>query len=482
MLADPSMYLLGLIAGCLDEDGFIEADSDMAQRYLVEPLGLYQGTPAAIIRPTSAEQISAVIRICNHHHIGVVPYGGGTGVVGGQVCIESPPSVVLSLERMNSIRAVLDNDWAVVAEAGVILADLKEAVDAADRMFPLSLAAEGSCQIGGNLATNAGGVQVLRYGNIRDLTLGIEAVMADGSVYSDLEPLRKNNTGYDLRHLLIGSEGTLGVITAATLKVFPKPVETVTGMLAISLPEDAVNVLGYIRERLGYVVSAFELIAGSGVKFIDDFYPDSPDPLDNHPAWRVLIEFSSSSKSNLVVRSSTVFEELLLSGQITGGSIARNESQRRHMWWMRETIPECNARVGGIASFDISVPISKVASFIMDAQSAINDIDPDLRINCYGHVGDGNLHYNVFTPDCVAAFEYDHCADLIKTAIYDLVQVRGGSFSAEHGIGRLKTSDLVKYGNPAKLSIIRTIKDALDPNGILNPSVLMAALSDEMSF
>ncbi len=278
-LNEPTPDHLAELAGGLDAGGVLDPACDAAQPYLVEPRGLLRGRAAAILKPASTAQVAAIIPLCHRHRIGVVPYGGGTGLVGGQVSPDDPRPVVLSLERMNRIREVLPDDCAIIAEAGVILADLQAAAADAGRLFPLSLAAEGSCRIGGNLATNAGGVAVLRYGTARDLCLGIEAVLADGSVLAGLKPLRKDNTGYDLRHLLIGSEGTLGVITAAALKLFPRPGEVVTAMLAVASPDAALTLLQTLRERLGDGVSAFELIAGQGIAFLAGFYPERADPL-----------------------------------------------------------------------------------------------------------------------------------------------------------------------------------------------------------
>ena len=474
MLAEPTPEQLEALSACLDAGGFIDAASAAAQPYLVEPRGLYRGRAAAVLKPASTDQVAAILRLCHRHRIGVVPYGGGTGLVGGQVSLAGPRPVVLSLERMNRIRAVLPDDAAIIAEAGVILADLQAAAEAAGRLFPLSLAAEGTCRIGGNLATNAGGVQVLRYGNARDLCLGIEAVLADGSVLSGLRPLRKDNTGYDLRHLLIGSEGTLGVITAATLKLFPLPGETVTAMLAVPSPDGAVTLLQRLRERLGDGVTAFELIADQGIAFLAEFYPERPDPLAGRPAWRVLVEVTGPAGGGLSERAEAVLADMIEAGLVTDGVLAASESQRAQMWWMRETLPECNRRTGAISSHDISLPLSRIGRFITEAQGIVAGLGPALRISCMGHVGDGNLHFNVFPPKGAAAPDRKTLAGPVKTAIHDLAHAHGGSISAEHGIGRMKTADLEKYGDPAKLAAMRAIKAALDPRGILNPGAVIS--------
>jgi FAD/FMN-containing dehydrogenase len=476
-LVEPTPEHLSELAAGLDGGGFLDAASDAAQPYLVEPRGLFRGRAAAILRPASTDQVAVILRLCHRHLIGVVPYGGGTGLVGGQVCPDGaeggPRPVILSLERMNRIRAVLPGDGAIIAEAGVILADLQTAAAAANRLFPLSLAAEGTCRIGGNLATNAGGVQVLRYGNARDLCLGVEAVLADGSVLSGLKPLRKDNTGYDLRHLLIGSEGTLGVITAASLKLFPLPGETVTAMLTVPTPGGAVGLLQTLRERLGDGVTAFELIADQGIGFLAKFYPQKPDPLPGRPDWRVLLELTGPSGGDLTERAESALAELFEAGHATDGVLAANEAQRAHMWWMRETLPECNRRTGAISSHDISLPLSRIGRFITEGQGVVAGFGENLRINCFGHVGDGNLHYNVFPPEGQKHAAHAALAGPVRTAIHDLVHAHGGSISAEHGIGRMKTGDLEKYADPTKLSAMRAIKAALDPRGILNPGAVL---------
>ncbi len=473
-LTEPTPEHLAELAAGLDAGGVLDPACDAAQPYLVEPRGLIRGRAAVILKPASTAQVAAILRLCHRHRIGVVPYGGGTGLVGGQVSPDGPRPVVLSLERMNRIREVLPSDGAIIAEAGVILADLQAAAADAGRLFPLSLAAEGSCRIGGNLATNAGGVQVLRYGTARDLCLGLEAVLADGSVLSGLKPLRKDNTGYDLRHLLIGSEGTLGVITAAACKLFPQPGEVVTAMLAVASPDAAVTLLQTLRERLGDAVSAFELIAGQGISFLAGFYPERSDPLAGRPEWRVLVELTGPPGGGLTERAEAVLAALFDSGLASDGVLAANAAQRAHMWWMRETLPECNRRVGAVTSHDISLPLSLIGRFIAEATGIVTGLGASLRINCFGHVGDGNLHYNVFPPEGGRVADCRALAGPVRTAIHDLVHAQGGSISAEHGIGRMKTADLEKYADPAKLAAMRAIKAALDPLGILNPGAVVA--------
>jgi FAD/FMN-containing dehydrogenase len=472
-LSEPTAAQLAALAGCLGEGGMLDASSEAAQRYLAEPRGLMRGRAAAILRPASTGQVAAVLRLCHRHRIGVVPYGGGTGLVGGQVAPEGPRPVVLALERMDRIRAVLPEEGAVIAEAGVVLADLKAAAERAGYHFPLALASEGSCRIGGNLATNAGGVQVLRYGNARELCLGLEAVMADGTVLGGLRPLRKDNTGYDLKSLLIGSEGTLGVITAAALKLFPLPGETVTAMLAVPSPAAALELFHRLRERLDDALAAFELISGQGIGWVADLYPDRPDPLRGAPAWRVLLEATGPAGGGLAGRAEAALAAMLEAGLASDGVLASSEAQRAQMWWLREALPEANRRVGAVASHDIALPLAAIPRFIDEAGAAIAAIEPRLRVNCFGHMGDGNLHYNAFPPEGARAADLRALAEPVRRAVHDLVHALGGSISAEHGIGRMKVDELARYADPAKLAAMQAIKAALDPRGILNPGAVI---------
>ncbi|MEM7745325.1 MAG: FAD-binding oxidoreductase [Pseudomonadota bacterium] len=467
VLADPTpdaLDALRRIAG-----GGVREGDDMAA-YLAEPRDLFQGHAQFVLRPDTTEQVAEIVRHCANHRIGIIPYGGGTGLVGGQLTSDGPAPVILSLERMNRIRAVIPEEGALIAEAGVILQDIQQAADEAGRLFPLSLAAQGSCRIGGNLATNAGGVQVLRYGNARDLCLGIEAVLPNGEILRGLKTLRKDNTGYDLRHLLIGAEGTLGVITAAALKLFPKPAATVTAMLAVPSPAVAIRLLRHLQDRLGDNVTAFELIKDQGIRFLEGWM-EFTDPLGDNPPWRVLTEITGAG--DLEDRAEAAMAEAFEAELATDGALASSEAQRAAMWNIREHLPEGNRRTGSISSHDISLPIGRVAGFLDTAAPRVHAIDQSLRINCFGHLGDGNLHFNVFPPEGRRHRDYDNLRAEVKGTIHDLVDEMGGSVSAEHGIGRLKTGDLVKYGDPAKLAAMRAIKAALDPHGIMNPGAVL---------
>ncbi|MEM9062107.1 MAG: FAD-binding oxidoreductase [Pseudomonadota bacterium] len=445
-----------------------------ADPYLVDPRGLTPGVAALVLRPDTPESISGIVRYCADRRIGIVPYGGGTGLVGGQMIADGPLPVVLSLERMNRIRSVSVEEGAIIVEAGVTLAEVQRAAEEAGRLFPLSLASEGSCRIGGNLATNAGGTQVLRYGNARDLCLGIEAVLPSGEILRGLKTLRKDNTGYDLRHLLIGAEGSLGIITAAALKLFPRPAATVTAMLAIPDHTAAVGLLRLLQDHLGDQVTGFELIHGTGVSFVKRFFPETVDPLDPAPVWRVLAEVAGPDQEMLNEKAELALSEAFERELATDGVLASSAAQRDNMWWIRETIPECNRKVGAVSSHDISVPIAQIPDFIDDGIARLAAVDPALRLNCFGHIGDGNLHYNVFPPEARAAADFANRRAEVKQAIHDLVAEHGGSISAEHGIGRHKREDLEVYGDPAKLAAMRAIKQALDPIGIMNPGAVLA--------
>lgn len=440
--------------------------------YLEEPRGRYKSNPMPVIKPRTTKQVSEIIYFCNQNNIGVIPYAGGTGLVGGQTIKSDKDTILLSVERMQSIRDIFPEENIIIVEAGAILENVRQAANDIDRLFPLALASQGSCRIGGNLATNAGGVQVLRYGNTRDLCLGIEAVLPDGSILNGLKRLRKDNTGYDIKNLLIGSEGTLGIITAACLKLFPKPKETITGLLEISSPKIAIKTLADLQVKLDSSITAFELIHKQSYNFLSEVCPDVKIPFNKHPEWSILIELSGGVGSNLESRLFEGIEELLIKGLISDALIAQSEKQAKEFWNLRENIPEANRRIGSISNHDISLPISLIPKFIDEMPDAMVHLG-DLRINCFGHLGDGNLHYNIFPPNGKNKNDYQHLREEIKTIIHDKINEFGGSVSAEHGIGRLKIDDLEKYGDPIKLMAMRSIKNAIDPKGIMNPGAVL---------
>ncbi|MBF9044175.1 FAD-binding protein [Rhodobacterales bacterium HKCCE4037] len=444
---------------------------DVADAYLEEPRGRWHGQALAVVAPGTVEEVSNLLKTCNEFGVPVVPYSGGTGLVGGQIKDGGDAPVLLSLERMKAVRAFDAEAGTLTVEAGAILQDVHGMAEAEGWIFPLTLASQGSARIGGLLATNAGGVNVIRYGNARDLVLGVEAVLADGTVVNTLSPLRKNNTGYDLRHLLIGSEGTLGVITAASLRLFPKPRETGAALMAVTSPDAALRLLRMAQARIGEGVSAFELMGRMGFDFLAEVGPDVRQPFENTPEWCCLIDLGLSHGSCEEALEG-LYMEAAEEGLVEDGVIAQSGQQRLDFWDIRENIPEANRRIGSVSSHDISVPVARIPNFITSAPQVLAKVG-EFRINCFGHMGDGNLHYNVFPMPGQTRADYENKRDDVKRAVHDLVHEFGGSVSAEHGIGRLKVGDLERYGDPGKLVAMRAIKAALDPNGILNPGAVL---------
>ncbi|MCP3968740.1 MAG: FAD-binding oxidoreductase [Rhodobacteraceae bacterium] len=445
---------------------------DITPNYLQEPRGILHGQAGLVVAPGDTAETASVIAAAADARVPVVPYAGGTGLVGGQIMPDGSLPLVLSMERMTAIRALHPTENVIVAEAGAVLATVQQAAEDADRLFPLSLASEGSARIGGLLGTNAGGVNVLRYGNMRDLTLGLEAVLPDGSVWHGLRRLRKDNTGYDLRNLLIGAEGTLGVVTAAALRLLPRPARTGTALLVVPDPRAALNLLNASLHQIGDGVSAFELIAGQSLHFLAETMPQIRLPFAQPPDWLVLIDLGLAADQDPQRKLETLFAETHDAGLVSDGLIAQSQTQRQEFWTMRESIPEANRRIGSISSHDISLPLSLIPDFIRLCAETLARLG-DYRTNCFGHLGDGNLHYNVYPlPGQTRAERLPEKPAVIR-AVHDLVTAMEGSISAEHGIGRIKAADLVRYGDPAKLAAMRAIKAALDPVGIMNPGAVL---------
>ena len=442
------------------------------QRHLEEPRGRWTGLGHVLARPRTVQDVATVVRACGVARAGIVPWGGGTGLVGGQVMPNGVAPLILSLERMAAIRAIYPSENVMIAEAGAILADVQAAAAGVDRLFPLSLASEGSARIGGNLATNAGGVNVLRYGNARDLCFGLEAVMPDGTIWHGLKRLRKDNTGYDLRNLMIGSEGTLGIITAASLRLYPVPAEQGAAFFVVPGPAAALDLLALAQARLGGGISAFELINIKGLEFLRDTMPAVRQPFGDMPEWMVLVDLGLGAGQSVPEALSALFAVGQAQGLVTDGVIAGSGAERDQFWALRESIPLANRKIGAISSHDISLPLGEIAGFIPRTGAALAKLG-DWRINCFGHLGDGNLHYNVFPQKGKTRADHQDMRDAIKTCVHDMVHDLGGSVSAEHGIGRLKVGDLERYSDPAKLSAMRAIKLALDPLGIMNPGAVL---------
>ncbi|HEX4266822.1 MAG TPA: FAD-binding oxidoreductase [Steroidobacteraceae bacterium] len=458
----------GILPG---EPGDSRAD---VEPYLTDHRRLYHGRALAIALPRTVAEVTELLAFCNEHHIGVVPQGGNTSYCGGATPDESGRQVVVSLSRLSRIRSLDPLNYSLVAEAGCVLANLQRAADEAQRLFPLSLGSEGTCQLGGNLATNAGGVHVLRYGMMRDLVLGLEVALADGRLLSSLGTLRKDNTGYDVKSLFLGAEGTLGIITAASLKLFPKLRAFATAFVAVPDPRAAVTLLARLRDASGDRVSSFELIPRIAVELTTRHIPGVRDPLDAPYSWYVLCELTSS-------RAADPLEDLLeesLAGAleenlVLDAAVARNARDRAAFWKLRETIPEAQRHDGGSLKHDISVPVGSIPDFIERGSRWIADNVPDGRLVSYGHVGDGNLHFNLNQAPGADRAAFLAREEPVKRAIHDLVRDFGGSFSAEHGIGRLKVAELERYAAAVELDLMRAIKRALDPNGILNPGKVL---------
>ena len=430
----------------------------------------WHGKALAVVRPGSTAEVAAVVRACAKAGVSVVPQGGNTGLVGGGVPDAQGRQVVLSLRRMAAVRALDADNLTMTVEAGCVLQAVQDAAEARGLLFPLSLAAEGSCTIGGNLATNAGGTQVLRFGNARDLCLGLEVVTPAGEIWNGLSGLRKDNTGYDLRGLFIGSEGTLGVITAATLKLFPKPATTLTALAACPSLEAAVQLLGLARGRLDAGLTGFEVMNAFSLDLVARHFPTLPRPLPN-AAWTVLLELSGA-QDEAEARASLegLLGAALDSGCVDDAVVAESIAQSRALWHVRESIPLAQAEEGLNIKHDISVPVSAIPRFVQQTDAALAHHLPGIRLVNFGHLGDGNLHYNVQAPVGVDAAEFLRTQEpRVNEIVYDNVQAFGGSISAEHGVGTLKLEELRHRKSPVALTLMRQIKAALDPQGLMNP-------------
>ena len=443
-------------------------DPDTLAAACLDWRGRYRGRAQAIARPGSTAEVAALVRACVAAGAPIVPQGGNTSHCGAATPDDSGRALIIQLHRMQALRAVDADNNTLTAEAGCTLAQVQDAAAGVGRLFPLSLASEGSCQIGGNLATNAGGVAVLRYGPMRELTLGLEAVLPDGSVLDSLSGLRKNNTGYDLKQLLIGAEGTLGIITAATLKLFPAPEATATALVEVTSPADALALLHALQARFGDRLTAFELISGLCLQLLARHLPDARPPFT--PPWCVLLELNDGGSE--AVLNQALAEALGALRPQADTVLARHTRERARLWALREQISEAQKRDGPSIKHDIAVPLSQLARFIERADAALQQAFPGCRVVCFGHVGDGNLHYNVsFTrPDNVDLFDDEPA---VNTLVYDLVYAHGGTLSAEHGIGQLKRDWLRRYLPPANLAAMRAVKQALDPLGLMNPGKVL---------
>ncbi len=444
-------------------------DGDLSA-YEIDWRKRYRGRARAVVRPGSTAEVAAVVQACAAHGASLVPQGGNTGLVGGSVPDASGTQVLLSLARLNRVRELDAANLTLTAEAGCVLQAVQETAAAQGLLFPLSLAAEGSCTIGGNLAANAGGTQVLRYGNARELCLGLEVVTADGEVWNGLAGLRKDNTGYDLRDLFIGSEGTLGIITAATLKLFPQPAAVCTALATLQRLPDAVALLQLAQSRLGPALTGFEAMNALSLALVRKHFPQLPQPLAPAP-WTVLIEQSDSeSADHAAARFESLLEAALERGLIDDAAVAGNLAQSHQMWHLRESISLAQAEEGLNIKHDIALPASRLADFVATTDAALAAAVPGVRLVDFGHLGDGNLHYNVQAPEGMAADRFLREQEpRVNRIVYDAVVAHGGSISAEHGIGALKRDELARRKDAVALRLMRSIKTALDPHARLNP-------------
>jgi len=465
----PPQAALDAIARAVGEKGVI-APEDSAP-FLSEWRGRWPGEAAMIVTPASAEEAAAVVKICAEHSVAITPQGGNTGLVGGQ--IPSGNEILLSLKRMRRVRDVSPLNNTMTLEAGLTLTEAQEIATEADRLFPLSIGAEGSCQIGGVISTNAGGVNVLRYGNCRDLVLGLEAVLPDGCIWNGLKRLRKNNTGYDLKHLFIGGEGTLGIVTAAVLKLLPAPAEKVTAFAGVASAADAVALLSYAQTATGGGATSFEFMNRICVELTAAHIPGVRDPLGAAHPFYALMEFSAGDRGSLRGTVETLLADALEQGLIADAVIAENEAQGQALWHMRHSMSEAINTQGLGARHDVSVATSDIPAFLEKAGAEVLRIAPEARIVAFGHMGDGNVHYDIIGPDGAPQDALTDRRSDIENAVYDVIDSFDGSISAEHGVGRHRRDTLAKRKSPEELDMMRAVKAALDPKGIMNPGKML---------
>ena len=455
--------LLNQFAAIVGESHAIRNPAEMAG-YMREQRDLWVGKSSLVLRPGSTEEISAILKLATATKTPIVPQSGNTGLVGGGVTFETGSEILLSLDRMTKILDVDAADNTMTVQAGAILKSVQDAADNAGRLFPLSLASEGSCRIGGNLSTNAGGLNVLAYGNTRDLCLGLEVVLPDGRIWNGLRKLRKDNTGYDLKNMFIGAEGTLGIITAAVLKLYPKPQSRETAFIALPSPQAAVDLLSLMREMSGNRVVAFELMPRIGMDFTVK-HMGIADPLATRSPWYALSELVDPPEGCF----EKILEVAMERGSVTDATLAQSESQRQALWNIREMMPESQKHEGGSIKHDVSVPVSKIPAFIAEATQAVNNFMPDARVMSFGHMGDGNMHFNVTQPVGMDKKKYLDCWHGMNAAVFAVVQKFGGSISAEHGIGRLKIGHMPEIKSSVELGMMRDLKRLYDPLNIMNP-------------
>ncbi len=465
--------VVGRLRGVVGDSGVICDAGEMAG-YLTDWRNAYAGAAAAVVRPGSTDEVAAVVRLCHEAGVAVVPQGGNTGLCGGAVPDLSGRQVVLSLTRMRRIRGLDVANQTITVEAGVVLRSVQDAAAAVGQLFPLSLGAEGSCTIGGNLATNAGGTAVLRYGTMRELTLGLEVVLPDGRIWNGLRALRKDNTGYDLKHLFIGSEGTLGVITAAVLKLFPAVRSRGTTWVALPSPQAAVDVIGILRELAGNRLTGFELMSRQSLDFVLRHVPGTRDPFRDRHRWYALVELSDPLPNSVLDEvNESALGAAVERGLVLDAVVASSPSQAAALWALREGISEAQNHEGPSLKHDITVPVSSIPAFVDRTDRALNEAIPGVRVVAYGHVGDGNLHYNLSKPTGYDDDEFRSLAGDLARIVYDQTSALNGSISAEHGLGQSKRDIITDYKDSYELDLMRGIKNLFDPLGLMNPGKLL---------
>jgi FAD/FMN-containing dehydrogenase len=469
----PDLNTLGELKAAVGSGSWLEEPEAVAP-FLSDFRRLYHGATPLVLLPRDVGQVAQILRICNREEVAVVPHGGNTGYCGGATPDDAGSQIVLSLRRLNRIRQIDAANYSMIVEAGCTLAAAQAAAREADRFFPLSLGSEGTAQIGGNLSTNAGGTAVLRYGMMRDLVLGLEVVLADGRVLEALKSLRKDNTGYDVKSLFVGAEGTLGVITAASLKLFPQPADTATALVGIDSPQHALDLLASLRTAAGDQVTSFELMPRLAVELTVKHVPGVADPLDQNTPWYLLIELTSASpRQDLSTLLTAALEEAAALGTIVDAMLATSMAQAQAMWKLRESVPEAQRRHGASLKHDVSVPVSAIPTLIQEGSALVRRLAPEGDVISYGHAGDGNLHFNVSQKPGSDVKSFIARGPVLELAMFDLVESLGGSISAEHGIGRLKAAEFERRADPVELAVMHELKRALDPKGIMNPGKVL---------
>jgi FAD/FMN-containing dehydrogenase len=472
MNANTTPAVLARLRDIVGRDGYLEASA--AEPYLVDQRKLYRGATPLLLRPNSTAQVAAILELCHQSGVGVVPIGGNTGYCGGATPSTDGTQILVSLARLKTIRRLDALNYTLTCDAGCILADLQAAAEAADRFFPLSLGAEGSCQIGGNLSTNAGGTAVVRYGMARSLVLGLEVVLPDGRVWDGLRALRKDNTGYDLRDLFIGAEGTLGIITAATLKLFPRPRTTVTALVALPSVPAAIELLALLRAASGDAIVTYELMPRVVVDFELQYLHGFSDPFERRYDWYVLLEVQSARQdAELASAIESCLAVAIESGTAHDAALAQNAAQRNAFWRFREQIPDGERRAGGSIKHDVSVAITDIPNLVAEGSAAMLQLVPNGRVISFGHLGDGNLHFNLCQPQDMDRAAFEAMAPQVNRAVHDVVAKYRGSIAAEHGIGQLKRAELARYKSTVEMDVMRAIKHALDSKGIMNPGKVL---------